>query len=174
MQAVVYIGVGSNIEPTRHIPRALEELAAELEVTGSSTFYWSEAVARSGQEPFLNGVWSARSARGPRALKYELLRPLEQRLGRRRGADRHAPRTLDLDLLLVGDERVEEPDLVLPDPDIARHAFLWRPLFELAPELQAELEADLGPLRAPAPGELRPDPDFTRSLRELLGRSTTP
>jgi 2-amino-4-hydroxy-6-hydroxymethyldihydropteridine diphosphokinase len=168
MQAVVYIGVGSNVNPQRNITAALEGLSRELEVTHSSTFYWSEAVARAGQPPFLNGVWRARTEREPRALKFEVLRPLERRLGRRRSADRHAPRPIDLDLLLHGAARCEEADLVLPDPDIPRRAFLWMPLLELAPEL----EPDLGPLRRPAPGELRADPAFTLFLRDAL--STKP
>jgi 2-amino-4-hydroxy-6-hydroxymethyldihydropteridine diphosphokinase len=170
MNSAVYIGVGSNIEPTCHIPLALEDLASELEITQSSTFYWSRAVEREHQAPFLNGVWCAMSARAPRELKYEVLRPVEERRGRRRGADSHAPRTLDLDLLLVGEANIEEPDLVLPDPEIGHRAFIWKPLFELAPHLAAEFEAKLGPLDEPEPGDLRPDPEFTRSLRNILSR----
>jgi len=162
MEARVFIGVGSNIEPETQVPRALEALARELELVATSTFYWSAPEGRPEQPPFLNGVWEARSDREPRELKFEVLRGVERALGRRRSADRYAARCIDLDLLLQGDRVVDEPDLVLPDPEIATRAFLHVPLLELAPELAARF----GP--APDAAALEAHPSLTRELRELL------
>jgi len=170
MVAELYIGVGSNVDPAHHVPRALELLMERLEVLACSTLYWSEPLERPQQAPFLNGVWRARSARPPRELKFELLRPVERELDRTRGEDRHAARTIDLDLLLYDDLVLDEPDLVLPDPEIPRRSFLWRPLLELDPTLEGRIGAPLEDL----PADLRPDPELTRSLRGALDPPPSP
>jgi 7,8-dihydro-6-hydroxymethylpterin-pyrophosphokinase len=89
-------------------------------------------------------------------LKFEVLRRIEAALGRRRGPDKYAPRPIDLDLLLYGDSVVEEPDLVLPDPDLRTRPFLAAALQELAPGL---IEPVAG-----FPGE--PLAEFSRRLKE--------
>ena len=133
--ARAYIGVGSNIDPEMNIPRALRLLIEAVEVTGISTFYRTAALGDDRQPSFYNGVFAVETALPPRELKFCLLRPLEERLGRRRSEDRYLPRTIDLDLLLYDDLVLNEEDLVLPDPEIARRAFLAVPLCELAPEM---------------------------------------
>jgi 2-amino-4-hydroxy-6-hydroxymethyldihydropteridine diphosphokinase len=130
----VFVGVGSNIEPEENVRRALGLLAREVRVRAVSTFYRTPAIGDSGGPPFLDGVVEVSTTLPPRALKLDVLRRIEAQLGRRRGADRYAPRTIDLDLLLYGD-RVETDGLVLPDPDIAARPFLALALFELAPAL---------------------------------------
>jgi 2-amino-4-hydroxy-6-hydroxymethyldihydropteridine diphosphokinase len=130
----VFVGVGSNIEPESNVRRALGLLARQVRVRALSTFYRTPAIGEPGGPPFLDGVVEVSTALPPRALKLEVLRRIEAQLGRRRGADRNAPRPIDLDLLLYGD-RVERDDLVLPDPDIVTRPFLALALFELAPAL---------------------------------------
>ena len=129
-----YVGVGSNIEPELHVLAALDRLLVRVEVTGSSTFYWTAPVGRPAQTPYVNGVWAVRSGLGPRPLK-ELLWELEAEQGRRRTEDRFASRTLDLDLLLHGDTVCRGEGLTLPDPDVRRRDYVAVPLLELAPEL---------------------------------------
>ena len=68
MDAEVFIGVGSNLEPARNVRRALELLRNELRIVASSTFYWSAPLERPDQGPFLNGVWRGRSGLDARAL----------------------------------------------------------------------------------------------------------
>jgi 7,8-dihydro-6-hydroxymethylpterin-pyrophosphokinase len=68
-------------------------------------------------------------------LKGEVLRPIEEALGRRRTADRNAPRPIDLDVLVHGGEVLEEEGLRLPDPDVRVRPFVAFPLWELAPDL---------------------------------------
>ena len=165
-----FVAVGSNIEPERNIPAALEALARFVRVTGSSTFYRTAPVARPGQPAFYNGVFQAQTGLAARALKFDVLRPIEERLGRVRTADKDAPRTIDLDLLLCGDEVIDTPELRLPDPEIRVRPFVAVPLLELCPELL--LPGTGEPLRAfpaaRASQALERLTEFTHQLRKRL------
>jgi 2-amino-4-hydroxy-6-hydroxymethyldihydropteridine diphosphokinase len=86
-----------------------------------------------GQRDFYNAVIEAETELAPRAL-LTACKEIERELGRKPGG-RHAPRTIDIDLLLVGDLYVDEPDLVVPHPELTRRRFVLAPLLELAPEL---------------------------------------
>jgi len=130
-----FIGVGSNIDPEINIPHALDLLRQSVRITGISTFYRTPALGREDQPPFYNGVVAVDTELPPCELKFAELRRIEERLGRWRGADRYAPRTIDLDLILYDDLVIEDEDLILPDPEIAQRAFLAVPLCELAPAL---------------------------------------
>lgn len=151
-----YISLGSNVEPEANIPRALEQLSARARLQGLSTFYRTPPVGPAGQPAFINGVAQVATDLPPRALKFDVLRAIEAALGRQRGPDRYAPRPIDLDLLVYGDFNVDEPGLVLPDPDLAERPYLAAAL--------AELGLDLTPAADGSPGE--PLADLTRSLKE--------
>lgn len=163
-----YIAVGSNIDPERNVVAALEKLRGRVEVVGVSTFYRSAAVGGPEQPAFVNGVVHVRTARSPRGLKFEVLRRIEDELGRIRGQDKFAPRTIDLDLVLYDRCVIDEPELRIPDPGIGERPFVAVPLLELAPDLAI---ADSG--RAPASTEaasaaaedLEALPELTRRLR---------
>jgi len=86
-----------------------------------------------GQRDFYNAVVEAEAELAPRAL-LTACKEIERKLGREPGG-RHAPRTIDIDLLLLGDLQVNQPDLVIPHPDLTRRRFVLVPLLELAPEL---------------------------------------
>ena len=128
------ISLGSNIEPQRHMRQALEALAEVLEVTAVSSLYASPAKGAPGTPSFLNAAIAVETQIAPRDLKFELLRPLERRMGRVRGEDPNAPRIIDLDLSLYGDLVIDSPEtgLVLPDPDILTCAHVVLPLAEIA------------------------------------------
>lgn len=169
-RATVYIAVGSNIDPERHIPAALSRLHRRLTVTAVSTFYQTAPLGRPEQDPYVNGVIQVRTGLEPRELKFGVLRPLEAELGRRRGPDRLASREIDLDLVLHGDRVLSEPDLALPDPDLRERAFIAVPLVELAPDLTlpdtGERLAELAVVRAFQ--GLCPLPGLTATLRAQL------
>jgi 2-amino-4-hydroxy-6-hydroxymethyldihydropteridine diphosphokinase len=164
---ITYVGVGSNIEPEANVLAALRRLAGRLRVTAVSTFYRTPPLGAPGTPPFVNGVWRAETGLDARAVKFGALRPVEEELGRRRTADRNAPRTIDLDVLVHGDAVVREPDLVVPDPDVLVRPFVAVPLCELAPDLVvpgsgrrlADVVANL------AQGGMEPLPELTRRLR---------
>ena len=118
-----------------------EAVAALPDVVAVSTVYETEPLGGPpGQGSFLNAVVQLDTELSPRQL-LELAHRLEAAAGRRR-VEHHGPRTLDVDVLLVGDLVVEEPDLVVPHPRMHERRFVLRPLADLAPELVPEGWAD--------------------------------
>ena len=134
--ATAFVGIGSNLgDREAHLRAALDRLAAEdgIEVVAVSTLRETEPVGPVEQGPFLNGAVQVTTDLPPRELLARLL-DVEQRLGRVRG-ERFGPRTIDLDLLVYGDEIVDEPGLALPHPRLHERRFALEPLTELAPGL---------------------------------------
>jgi len=131
----VYISVGSNIEPEKNIPAALRLLKKEVSIKSVSTFYRTQPVGANGSPEFYNGAVLVDTGISPMDLKFQVLRRIEQTLGRTRGADPNAPRTIDLDIVLYGDLVMREPVLEIPDPDILTRPFVAIPIYEIAPEL---------------------------------------
>jgi len=126
-----FVGLGSNLGDREGLLR--QAVAGLPGVVAVSPVYETEPVGGPpGQQPYLNVVVELRTARSPRAL-LELGRQLEKAAGRVR-AERWGPRTLDVDVLLVGDLRVEEPDLVVPHPRMHERRFVMAPLADLAPD----------------------------------------
>ena len=170
MSRTVYIAVGSNIDPERHVLAALQRLQTRIEVTAASTFFLTAPLDRPEQEPFVNGVLQARTGRPARALKFEVLRAIEADLGRRRTRDPSASREIDLDLVLYGDLVLCEPDLQVPDPDLRQRSFVAVPLLELCPDLVLPDTGErLGDLEvATAWDGLQPLPELTAGLRRQI------
>lgn len=131
---VVLIALGSNIEPELNLPRAALLLASRLEILAASPVYESAPVGAPGTPVFLNAILQVDARRGPRTLKFEILRVVETELGRRRSANRNAPRTIDLDLVLFGGRVESAYDLRLPDPDLVRFPHIAVPAADVAPE----------------------------------------
>lgn len=130
-----FIGLGSNVGDRRgQLARAVATLRRRGDVVGVSPLYETEPVGGpAGQDAYLNLVVELSTADGPRRL-LERCAELEQEAGRVRTV-RHGPRTLDADVLLVGDEVVEEDDLEVPHPRLWERRFVVAPLADLAPDL---------------------------------------
>ena len=142
-----YIGIGSNLgEREVTIRDALQLLAAdpELEVEAVSAIRETDPVGVVDQPRFLNAAIRLKTELAPRPLLDRLL-AVEQQLGRVRTGERYGPRTIDLDLLLYGDEIVEEPGLRVPHPRLAERRFVLEPLAELDSGL---VVPGLGPIQA--------------------------
>ena len=132
-----YVGLGANLGPREvTLLRAADLLAAAdgVEVVAVSQLRETEPVGLVEQPPFLNGAVAIDTSLPPRAL-LDLLLEIERSLGRVRG-ERWGPRTIDLDLLAYGDERVEEEGLHVPHPRLHERRFALEPLAELDPELE--------------------------------------
>lgn len=133
-----YIGLGSNLDnPARQLRRALTALkdAPGISLAGCSSFYRSKPMGPQDQPDFVNAVAALESSLSARALLARL-HAIEDQQGRVRGGQRWGPRTLDLDLLLHGDEVIAEAELTVPHPGLARRNFVLLPLLELAPEIE--------------------------------------
>lgn len=132
-----WVALGSNLDdPQRQLDAAVEAMRAlpDTTVAGCSPRYWTEPVGDPDQPEFLNAVAALDTSMPASALLTGLQR-IEAEQGRRRDGRRFGPRTLDLDLLVFGDETVETPRLTVPHPRMAERAFVLRPLADLAPEL---------------------------------------
>ena len=141
------MGLGSNLGDREAMLRhALELLDAEgeIEVVGVSTIRETDPVEIEDQPRFLNAAAAVETELSPRELLERLL-SVERTLGRTREGPRYGPRTIDLDLLLYGDEVVDEPGLRVPHPRLAARRFALEPLCELDPEL---VVPGAGPLKA--------------------------
>jgi 2-amino-4-hydroxy-6-hydroxymethyldihydropteridine diphosphokinase len=143
-----FLGLGSNAGERR---AALRRAVSSLpDVVAVSPVYETEPVGGPpGQRPYLNLVVELATERTPREL-LELGAGLEAAAGRVR-AERWGPRPLDVDVLLVGDQKIEEPDLVVPHPRMWERRFVVAPLADLAPELvpdgwQARVSGDVAKL----------------------------
>jgi 2-amino-4-hydroxy-6-hydroxymethyldihydropteridine diphosphokinase len=126
-----YVGVGANLGDRERTIRAA--IAALPGVVAVSSLRETEPVGVTGQPPFLNGAVALDTAMTARELLDALL-AVEQALGRVR-REQWGPRTIDLDLLLYGDEVVDESGLTVPHPRLDERRFALEPLLELDPEL---------------------------------------
>jgi len=130
----IFIALGSNLKPEENIRRGLRLLEQSLVIKAISPFYCSKAVGHKGAPDFFNGVIEVATALQPLALKYDILRPCEEQLGRIRTKDKSAPRPLDLDLILYGKRVMVQKGLELPDKGLRSYAFVAIPLLDLWPE----------------------------------------
>ena len=133
-----YVGLGANLgEREQTLRRAVALLAAAdgVDVLAVSELRKTDPVGVVDQPRFLNGAVAIETTLPPRELLDSLLR-IERELGRVRGEERWGPRTVDLDLLVYGDQIVGEPGLRVPHPRIHERRFVLEPLAELDPELE--------------------------------------
>jgi len=132
-----YVGLGANLGDREATIRRAVELLAEregIEVLAVSALRETDPVGLEDQPRFLNGAAVLETTLGPRAL-LETLLEVERVLGRTRDGPRFGPRAIDLDLLLYGDETVDEPGLTVPHPRLHERRFALEPLAELDPAL---------------------------------------
>ena len=132
-----YVGLGANLGDREATIRRAVELLAEregIEVLAVSALRETDPVGLEDQPRFMNGAAVLETTLGPRAL-LETLLEVERVLGRTRDGPRFGPRAIDLDLLLYGDETVEEPGLTVPRPRLHERRFALEPLAELDPAL---------------------------------------
>ncbi len=135
-----YIGMGGNLASWAGTAEAtLTAAALRLQMlgrlTGRSSLYSTEPVGFAEQPRFVNAVAALETELGAHALLKGLL-GIEQEFGRDRSAGfQNGPRTLDLDILLLGGLKVSEPGLEIPHPRLAERLFVLTPLCEIAPRL---------------------------------------
>lgn len=130
------IALGSNLGDRAFFLREARSHLARLEgvkLLACSWVYETQPVGPVGQGPFLNAVLQIDSTLGAMALLEKLL-DIERQLGRERTV-RWGPRLIDMDLLLYGDEVIDEAQLTVPHPQLAQRAFVLVPLAEIAGEV---------------------------------------
>jgi 2-amino-4-hydroxy-6-hydroxymethyldihydropteridine diphosphokinase len=132
-----YVGLGSNLGDREHMIWGAVHMLAfnpDVDIVAVSALRETDPVGYLDQPPFLNAAVALDTDLSSRAL-LDLLLTVERELGRTRDGPRFGPRTIDLDLLLYGDEIVDEPGLTLPHPRLHERVFALEPLAELDPDL---------------------------------------
>jgi 2-amino-4-hydroxy-6-hydroxymethyldihydropteridine diphosphokinase len=129
----VFVSIGSNLEPRKHIAIALDALRNLFGELQLSPVYETEAVGFIGRA-FLNLVVSFESSEPPETIKREF-KGIEKNLGRVKRANSFSPRRIDLDIILYGAEMIHQRSLELPSQEIDQYAFVLQPLADLAPEM---------------------------------------
>jgi len=132
--AKVYLGLGSNVDPERNLRLAISELGKRFGKLELSSIYRNAALGFVGDE-FLNLVVGLESAADPLQI-HDVLEEIHDLAHRERGAARFASRTLDIDLLLYGDDIIDAPPVQVPRADILSYSFVLGPLAEIAPALR--------------------------------------
>jgi 2-amino-4-hydroxy-6-hydroxymethyldihydropteridine diphosphokinase len=135
VEAEAYIAMGSNVgDRELNLLRAVAEIGKlpESRVTGLSPFYETSPVGNVKQDVFYNAVLRLGTRLDARSL-LGLLLQIEADIFNRVRTIRHGPRRMDLDLLLYGDEIINENDLIVPHPRLAERRFVLQPLCDIAP-----------------------------------------
>jgi 2-amino-4-hydroxy-6-hydroxymethyldihydropteridine diphosphokinase len=171
---LAFISIGSNIQPERHLPQALARLKDLGDLLRISNVYQNPARGPVEQDDFLNAAALLAVDVGAGQLRASL-RAIEQDLGRRRGETlpgltpreaKYAPRTIDLDLSLLGQQVIHSGPVQLPDPDILTMAHVAVPLAELAPDFRhPETDETLQAIarRLSDQAQMTPRPDIWRA-----------
>lgn len=135
-----YIGIGSNLDQPEHQVRgAIDALRALGAVAAVSSLYRTEPWGKTDQPAFVNAVVALDTKLQPRPLLHAL-KSLESELGREENSERWGPRRIDFDILLYGDQAIDDGDLVVPHPRLHERAFALVPLAEIAPRYRSLLE----------------------------------
>lgn len=130
---ICFIGVGSNLDnPAERCLEAFRRLSSVsgIKVLRRSSLYQTEPVGFTEQDWFVNTVIEIRTALSPRELLNALQR-VEEGMGRVRGP-RWGPRVIDLDILLYGQDVIQDEDLIVPHPLLHKRRFVLEPLCEIA------------------------------------------
>lgn len=130
----IFLGLGSNLgDRLAFLNAAIQAISAFADVLGQSPIYETAPWGYDDQDDFLNQVLEVSTELSPRELLGRL-KQVEQDVGRR-ASFQNGPREIDIDILLYGNQTIEQDDLSIPHPRLHERAFMLRPLANLAPDL---------------------------------------
>jgi len=138
---LAFIALGSNIDPETNLPLASSRLSELGKPIAASTVYQNPAIADEPQPDYLNAAVLIETTLDPLTIRVKL-REIEADLGRIRTEDKFAPRTIDLDLCILGNRVLDHELLSLPDPDLLKRAYLAVTLAELRPDFLHPITGD--------------------------------
>ena len=131
----VYLSLGSNVgDRQAYLGKAIERLQTKGRIVSVSSFYETEPVEFTDQSWFLNCAVSLETTEMPEELMATIFE-IEQELGRQRVQPK-GPRTIDIDILLIGDKVIDSPELTVPHPAMHERRFVLAPLAEIAPAVR--------------------------------------
>lgn len=166
--------LGSNIQPEIHLPQVIDLLKNRFHLQKVSNVWKTKSVGSDGPD-FLNAAVLLDTLLDPQALKSSILRPMESSLGRVRGEEKNAPRTIDIDVVICGNQTL--------DNDIWEHAHAAVPVAEISPHIRnhpfqgtlgqvaQKLQAEISILKCPEISQqiksLVEDVPFDPSLKQV-------
>ncbi|MBF0382668.1 MAG: 2-amino-4-hydroxy-6-hydroxymethyldihydropteridine diphosphokinase [Magnetococcales bacterium] len=146
MATPVLIAFGANVDPLKNLHQGLSTLHREINLADISTVWRTDPLPDPNQkaeydlgDSYLNGAVLSHIQVDPFNLK-KMLKKIEATCCRVPNQNRYAPRPIDLDVVMMGDEIINSPGLTLPDPDILQRCFVALPVAQLAPELVHPVE----------------------------------
>jgi 2-amino-4-hydroxy-6-hydroxymethyldihydropteridine diphosphokinase len=131
---LAYLSLGSNIEPERNLPAAVAQLTQFGRIRAVSTVWQTAPIGFTDQPDFLNAVVLLETALSAWALREQVIVQIEQNLNRVRTANKNAPRTIDIDIMLFNHDLLSLGRRRIPDPEVLERPFVAIPLAEIAPD----------------------------------------
>lgn len=129
-----YLSLGSNIEPERYLPAAVQRLARFGQIRGVSHVWQTRPVGFADQPEFLNAAVLLETPLSAAALRQQVVARIEQDLGRVRTGNKNAPRTIDIDIMLFNHDVLRVGSRRIPDPEVLERPFVAIPLAQIAPD----------------------------------------
>jgi 2-amino-4-hydroxy-6-hydroxymethyldihydropteridine diphosphokinase len=170
----VFVLLGSNIEKEQNLAAAARLLTDRCQVTAFSQVFETAPVGLQEQPHFLNAAALVETELSAMIFREKILSRIEHALGRVRTVDKNAPRTIDADIILCGQEIFDlDEDHHIPDPDLLKFPHVAMPIAELAPDMPhpesgeplATIAARLARQQAPEDyAAIRPRPDLDLSV----------
>jgi len=132
--ALVYLGLGSNIgDRLKNIQQAISLIATRMPIECISTIIETDPVGGPPQEKYLNAVIKVKTFLSPQEV-LRITQAIQSVIGRVRTSIPNAPRIIDIDILLYGNERINDENLTIPHPRMLERAFVMKPLEEIDPD----------------------------------------
>jgi len=131
---LAYLSLGSNIEPERNLLAAVAQLAQFGRIRAVSTVWQTAPIGFTDQADFLNAVVLLETPLSAQALREQVIVQIEQNLKRVRTANKNAPRTIDVDIMLFNHDVLSLGRRRIPDPEVLERPFVAIPLAEIAPD----------------------------------------
>lgn len=159
----VLLSLGSNIDPESHLRAAVRRLSQRCRLLAVSTVYETAPVGRIDQPPFLNAAAWIETPLTAVQLKAALA-DIEWQLGRRRGGDKNAARTIDLDITLFNEAVFDLAGRHIPDPELLQYAYIAVPAADLAPQQRhpetGQTLSEIAHRLASGADDIKPRPDI--------------
>jgi 2-amino-4-hydroxy-6-hydroxymethyldihydropteridine diphosphokinase len=134
MSNLAYLSLGSNVRPEKNLQQAVQMLAASSKLLAVSPVWETLPLGIVDQPNFLNAATVVETKRTAEAFKREVIRQIENRLGRVRNGDKFGPRTIDIDIMFFNHQIFELDHRHIPDPEVLERPFVAIPLAEIAPD----------------------------------------
>jgi 2-amino-4-hydroxy-6-hydroxymethyldihydropteridine diphosphokinase len=173
MPNLAFLSLGSNIQPEENLPKAIEKLAESSRLVAVSPVWETLPLGTTGDQPnFLNAATLVETDQSPESFKAEVIRRIEDDLGRVRTTDKFAPRPIDIDIMFFNNQVLDVDNRHIPDPEVLERPFVAIPLAEIAPDYRhpetGQTLRDIARGFTVTETEMRLRPNLSQSLTEYL------